>query len=715
MNIEQLNNRPSPDPSTTKYLTTAVDNIQGSVSSLTTFIGSLGGSSPTINAGDTLTGYGWSNTFEITDTGNSGIPTLHVSGIQTVTIDSDEGVTLDTTAWSSLTTLQVTASNGSDNIVVGDGTALVLNDIADDDIYTHGGSTVTINNNPAAGSYGNYVEVHGGATTTAVQINGGYDEENYIYDKNSGSGRANTITQVTTNGQVDYDTYIYSDALTQLNILSDTYHYIYVYAASGSRTLNVILNNDGNASGYSSDYWYLEDDTATKIVFSAVNVASKNFYLYAPSATSLTFNDAVGLSFYDGALIGSDYLEAAAAKSVSISGAGDFTADFSGLNAAAAIKATASTGVVTVELTNGQSFIGGSGQDVVTIGTGQTGLVTGGSNGHNEIILANDAAGSVGDISVATHFSTFGVAGSTSGVFNMSALPGYKAFDVQGSGGDVTFTHASPGSTLSIDGSTGYTITLQTANSRGASDAVTLTLGNANNSVSVAGVVLEDATGTGIGTVNIISNGPGINTLTTLGENNLTTLHLSGEAGLVLSNLPANDVTISAATDNADNTIVLGNSANVIAMGSGSNSITVGAGANSISYVNHSGIDTTTVGANASLTKLTTITGAISGDHLKIADASAFDTTAITSAQATSAGGGTGTLAGWVNGALSAAGDDLAQHHAAWFEFGNNTYVVEQSGAAGSAFGAGDTLVKLVGVVHLSTGSYDAGSSSLVL
>ncbi|HEY8023652.1 MAG TPA: DUF4214 domain-containing protein, partial [Burkholderiaceae bacterium] len=366
---------------------------------------SAGGQAATLTAFDSITGGTLNNTLNVTDFGQSGqmvLPAATISGITTVNISSLEGIgtgtgsaALDLTALGTLANVNVNASYGNDYIKVGTNTTLVVTDTTDDDVYTYGGSTVTINNNSTAGSYANYVEVQGGSATTAVTINNGYDEENYIYDLNHGTSHTNTIATVTINNQLDFDTYIYSNALTQLNLTGDTYHYFYDYAAAGTRTLNVALNNDGNAAGYSSDYWYLETDQATTLAVTTSTAASKNAYFYAPVATTLTFNDAVDLSFYHGAIAGSDYLEAGNAKSVTISGAGAFTADLSGLNAAAVINATGAGGVVTVEMASAsggaltQSFTGGAGQDIVTVGAGQTGTVSGGSATNNEIVLSN--------------------------------------------------------------------------------------------------------------------------------------------------------------------------------------------------------------------------------------------------------------------------------------------------------------------------------------
>jgi hypothetical protein len=92
-----------------------------------------------------------------------------------------------------------------------------------------------------------------------------------------------------------------------------------------------------------------------------------------------------------------------------------------------------------------------------------------------------------------------------------------------------------------------------------------------------------------------------------------------------------------------------------------------------------------------------------SGDVINIADALSFASTPVSSANVVAAGGDVTTLAGWVAGALSSAGADLAQHQIAWFNFAGNTYLLEQANAQGAFFGGGDTLVELVGSLNVST------------
>jgi len=215
----------------------------------------------------------------------------------------------------------------------------------------------------------------------------------------------------------------------------------------------------------------------------------------------------------------------------------------------------------------------------------------------------------------------------------------------------------------------------------------------------------------------------------------LASLTLSGNvAYTATADAVSTGITVNGGSDNANvnfstthalaagktDSFTLGNGNNIIVdattagtlnitLGTGQNSVTTGTGTANVAVGAHSAPDAFIVGANASETILTSITGAQAvgvRDTITIADATTFNATAITSAQVTAAGGDPTTLDGWVKGALSAAGHNAAQHEADWFVFNGNTYIVEQSAAAGTALGAGDTLVQLVGLpTPLSNGT----------
>jgi len=320
----------------TYNLTTGVDTIVGGPGNsvynavLDNTLGlSVGGQAATLTSFDSITGGTLNNTLNITDFGLSGqmvLPSATITGITTLNVSSLEGIgqsggsdsAQDFSSLGTLTNVNINASNGYDYVKVGATTALVVTDTSTnhDAVYTYGGSTVTVNNNSAALSTGNEVYVYGGSATTSATINGGYASDAYVYDTNQGSGKANTITTVTENGQTDWGSYIYSDALTTLNVTGSSESYTQVNAVSGTRALTVTLNNDGTTTGYTTYTVEVQDDNATSVVVDTVTAASKNFYLHADSATALTFNDAVNLGFYEGTTAGTEYLYAPLAKAV---------------------------------------------------------------------------------------------------------------------------------------------------------------------------------------------------------------------------------------------------------------------------------------------------------------------------------------------------------------------------------------------------------------
>jgi len=598
-----INNIVAGNTQNTFNLTTGVDAFTGGPGN-NTFNAVLdnaagvaaGGQAATLQSFDTITGGTLNNTLNITDFGLgsytvipsgaaiTGITTLNIASLEGVAGNTSDSAPLDLSGWTGLTALNVTASNGEDNIYA---PTANLNIVDSSYIYVAGGATISVTVPNTV-----YSEVQGTATTSTVTLNGGDDD--YVYDLHNSyehsvlsgfgltwSAGTNTIATVNVNAATYAD--IYSDALTTLNVTDTDAAEIYSWAAAGTRTLAVNLNDAVDTR--------VEDDTATTVNFTTATKASTDLQLYFGDATAITFSDAVDLSLDNGAVAGSGQLEAGDAKTVTITGAGAFTADFSAVNAAAVINASGSSGVITVEMgsANGvgaaQSFTGGTGQDIITVGATQTGAISAGSATNNEIILANAAAATQADLASYTHFSILGVSGTTSGVFDMSKLTngsGYTSFDVQGSGGNVTFTNAATGSSLSLEGGNSHIITLQTADTTGATDTVNVSLGSATSgSETYAQVTVEDSNFVGTATVNLTSNtstSGDTNTLTSLFDNNLITLNIAGagtvdigtisthSTSVTINNAAVNDgfsyaAVIGTLTDNYLATLTFGGSA----------------------------------------------------------------------------------------------------------------------------------------------------------
>ena len=120
-----------------------------------------------------------------------------------------------------------------------------------------------------------------------------------------------------------------------------------------------------------------------------------------------------------------------------------------------------------------------------------------------------------------------------------------------------------------------------------------------------------------------------------------------------------------------------------------------------------------TINPNSSIANPTVFNTVHSGDILNFADATSFNTNAVTAANVTAAGGAVTTLAGWVTGALNAKGANEASHNIDWFNFNGNTYLVEQANTQGSAYSSGDSLVQLVGVFNESHASFSGHTLTL--
>jgi len=243
--------------------------------------------------------------------------------------------------------------------------------------------------------------------------------------------------------------------------------------------------------------------------------------------------------------------------------------------------------------------------------------------------------------------------------------------------------------------------------------------------------------GTGAATIGVLT-GATLNSLTLTGQ-----VALGGDAGAAGVATPAaaviggtTGVTIAAGTDNAHINValtgaVLGSTDNITVgngndfitdSGVGTVNITVGTGSNLID-VSHAiaastavynvnlGAHTVTVagvgadqievsitGATAAGHVNTVITGAVAGDQLVIVDATSV--IQVSTAQQTAI-----TAATTLTAALALAFGETAQHAASVFQYGGNTYVVEQAGVANAAQAATDTIVELVGTHSVSTTS----------
>lgn len=194
--------------------------------------------------------------------------------------------------------------------------------------------------------------------------------------------------------------------------------------------------------------------------------------------------------------------------------------------------------------------------------------------------------------------------------------------------------------------------------------------------------------------------------------NDAITANVTGAAATIDLGNGTNSVTGGSATKAL--TVTGGTGVDTITTGSGADTINAGAGNDIINsgtgldiITGGAGNDNFTINANANGNIFATITDAAVGDILTFTDkgAETFATAKLTL-------GGTAVFQDYLN--LAAAGDGSTNGALSWFQFGGNTYVVEDVSAGASFVNGGDLVVQLTGLIDLSTAT-GAGTHVLTL
>ena len=253
-----------------------------------------------------------------------------------------------------------------------------------------------------------------------------------------------------------------------------------------------------------------------------------------------------------------------AVKTLTVAGAAGLNADITG-TAVTSLTGANTTGTFNLSINDTKtSFTGGAGQDILIINADATKALTGGSATNNEIIFNNGAAtfnatsAKLTNTNV-TGFQVFGLgASATASTWDMSTFnSSFNSIDITagqaGANLNQTFNKVATGTTINIAAADTATLAFNYVDTTGASDVVGLTLGTAKTGQSTFNAVtLQDANAVGVGTLNVNSLGTDIgnaggalNTITTLTDNGLSVLNVSGTAGLTITTL--NEATSQAA------------------------------------------------------------------------------------------------------------------------------------------------------------------------
>lgn len=300
--------------------------------------------------------------------------------------------------------------------------------------------------------------------------------------------------------------------------------------------------------------------------------------------------------------------------------------------------------------------------------------------------------------------------------------------------GTVTLTKMANDGTLELTG-TAVTTTVTMADATGSSDSLNIVskVGTADinfGTVDVAGVETLKLTSTD---TNVDEDSDKIEYETgerdtstlTIKANEAKTINVAGNANTTLNwdaattkvtlvdatnatgNLIAGTLTGSAMTikgGSGSDQLTANGQSDVLLGGAGSDVLNVSAGANLATLTGGTGADVFAInGASTNVNNAATITDLSSGDVIKFSGANTFTSTAITLDN-------TAVFQDFANTAIK----NLSANQMAWFQYGGNTYIVEDLAGSNTAFQNGtDLIVKITGLVDLSTASYNATGNTL--
>lgn len=308
-----------------------------------------------------------------------------------------------------------------------------------------------------------------------------------------------------------------------------------------------------------------------------------------------------------------------------------------------------------------------------------------------------------------------GGAGAVAATVNDNAVPFVPA-------GALTLTNMANNGTLELTGAAATT-TVTMTDATGTADVFNIVTNGGG--VNYGAVVVD-----GVETINVKAAGSGVATLA-LDSDAATTVKVTGASQLNLNLADATEVTLVdasvgfsgklnvTATGTAAMTVLGGTGVDTL-IASGSGDILRGGEGNDIL----TGADRTTLDGGAgndtffftvptNVNSYSTIVNVNAGD---VIDLDATNAGSVVFAKSKVALEGTAVFQDLANAAVNALAADV--NDAAWFQFDGNTYIVQAgaSHAGGTDFQNGtDSIVKIVGLVDLSTASYNQTFGTLEL
>jgi S-layer protein len=553
-----------------------------------------------------------------------------------------------------------------------------------------------------------------------------------------------TIATVSINGYANGST-VKSDALTSLTLSNNTpgadLSVTNGTATTLALTLDKIAGADGDAAALALGGTYTALNVTTTGTSSAAQIT-------AAGVTALTVEGTKALTLTGSTL--------AALKTVSVSGAAGLTIGLT-TDVTTSYDSTGTTGTSTVTNVNGTkaTYSGGAGVDSVTLATA-TALTKAISLGAGDDTLSFGAllvTGTTAAMDGGEGIDTLSMSGAAADGLDSSAVSFYTGFE------RLTINDATAARTLDLAnlGFTNYVTTSGTADGTDvltlnklasggtvvltAAGAVTVGVANAATGTSdVLNVVLRSSGALTAGTVTAAKvetvNISNVDTNTTAHTNTLTltaadatavTLGGAGKTAVTLTMTGSTKVTsidgsamtgaltVTSLNTTSATTITGGSAADVLTAATGSTADVLIGGAGNDVLTGNAGLSTLTGGAgndifviqtaSTNVNSYATITDASRGDIIRFTDTAALTET-FRAAKLNL--GATAVFQDYANLAIATTN----QGGIAWFQFGGDTYIVQEAGnnTANTFTNGTDFIVKLTGLVDLSQASFDTGA-----
>jgi S-layer protein len=524
-------------------LTVTGDTIEGNEGN-----DSITGNAQTLSALDDIDGAGGIDTLTVLGVNEAGAATtinfavgVTVANVENLVVNASAGAIsgADFTSWAGLESAEIKTAAAT-AVTVGATTDVELTNSTGAAVSVTGGKEVSVTN--GAGT----IDVDGGAGLTSVTTTGGTTVD--ITDLGT---EDDTLTTVSISGNAGAAT-IESDALTDLTLANSAQS---ATITSAGETRNITLNKMTGGT--------VTDATATALNLATTGTASTGVTVVAAAATAVSIAADVALTL--------TALTANAATTLTVTGDSKVTLTALTAGALTSIDASASTSGMTITpaLGTGVAFTGGSGTDTVLVGAttkavslgagndtatvtvplGVGGTLTGG-DGTDTLVI--NAVAPFGAMTGITGFETLGLGVLANGSYSAT---GFTSLTHGVVAGDVTFTNVAAGTSLKITASPTKNTTYTLADATGTTDSLALTL------AAATAITTGTVTAGGVETIAITSDDTAatltdINHILTIAGNNVKTITVTGDAGLVLTAASTALTSLDASgTTNADSEV----------------------------------------------------------------------------------------------------------------------------------------------------------------